>query len=247
VALSPGIPTSFVPRQTQPQGRQPRTRGQNLFLIAALFIGGLAVIAAIGTYLYDRYLLHTVEAKAEELAIAQQSVDQEQVEEFVRLRDRLVYGETLLDNHVAVSKVLDVLEAQTLQTVRYTSLDLAVADDHTAQLEIEGTARNFNSLAAQSNSFASEKGIRRAIFSGIEVNENNTVNFILTAELDSQLLLADVPAPAPAIVPATVPQQPAQPTAPAAATSQPQPAQQLPVTPQQPQRVQQPAPPPPTL
>lgn len=196
VALSPGIPTSFVPRQPQPQGRQPRTRAQNLFFSATLVIAGLAIAASVGTYLYDRYLLHVVESKAEELAIAQRSVDQEQVEEFVRLRDRLEHGETLLENHIAVTQVLDVLEAQTLQTVRYTSLELDVTEDHTAQLEIEGTARNFNALAAQSNAFASEKGIRRAIFSGIEVNENTTVNFVLTADLDSRLLLAEDPAQA---------------------------------------------------
>ncbi|HEY4489183.1 MAG TPA: hypothetical protein VJA87_01740 [Candidatus Paceibacterota bacterium] len=211
MALSPGIPTSFVPKQPAPQTRRP-SGGHNLFLVAAVFIFGLSIIAAIGTFAYDRYLSHALEVKAAELADAQRQVNEEQVEEFVRLRDRLTYGRDLLDSHVALSQVFDVLEAQTLLSVRFSSLDLTVADDKTAQIEIEGVARNFNALAAQSNAFAAEKGIRRAIFSGIVVNDNNTVSFRLTADLDSRLLIseavdtppADLPA-APAVVPTPAP------------------------------------------
>lgn len=190
MAISPGIPTSFVPKQPSQQPKRGRASGHNLFLVAALFLGGLALIATVGTYLYDRYLTHVLEAKAEELAVAQREVNEDQVEEFVRLRDRLTYGQELLNNHIAVSQVFDVLEAETLASVRFSSMGLTVADDHTAQIEVEGTARNFNALAAQSNAYAGQKGIRRAIFSGIVVNKDNTVSFVLTADLDSRLIVS---------------------------------------------------------
>lgn len=200
--------------------KRPTSTGTNLFLIAALFIGGLAVIAAIGTYAYDKYLQNVLEAKAEELAVAQREVNQDQVEEFVRLRDRLVHGRELLNNHIGLSQLFDVLEAETLQTVKYESLKLRVADDNTAQLDIEGTARSFNALAAQSNAFAAQKGIRRAIFSGIVVNQNNTVSFRLTADLDPRLVIAaETVAPAPDIL--TVPVETVPPAPVPATTSQP--------------------------
>jgi hypothetical protein len=208
VALSPGIPTSFVPRQSTPDQRRAQSGGHNLFLVISMFVFGLAILAAAGTYAYDRYLAHELQVKAEELAIAQRQVNEEQVEEFVRLRDRLTYGRDLLGNHIALSQVFDVLEAQTLASVRFTNLDLTVADDHTAQIEIEGTARNFNALAAQSNAFAAEKGIRRAIFSGIIVNPNKTVNFRLTADLDAKLVTSigtDAPSADTLSVPAVAP------------------------------------------
>ena len=78
--LSPGIPTSFVPRQPTPETRRQQSTGHNLFLLVALFVGGLAAIAAIGTYLYDSYLTSSLETKSEELALAQRSVNEEQVE-----------------------------------------------------------------------------------------------------------------------------------------------------------------------
>jgi len=159
-----------------------------VLLIIASFTFGFAVVAAIGTYVYGQYLEGAVEKRAEELALAQRSVSQDQVEEFLRLRDRLVYGRDLLSNHTALSQVFTALEAQTLQTVRFETLELEVAEDRSAQLDVEGIARTFNALAAQSNAFAAEKRIRRAIFSDIVVNENNTVSFRLTADLDAGLV-----------------------------------------------------------
>ncbi|HEX8591525.1 MAG TPA: hypothetical protein VF696_02145 [Candidatus Paceibacterota bacterium] len=218
MAISPGIPTSFVPRQHTESPKRQSSTGTNLFLIVALFLGGVAVLATIGTYAYDKYLTHVLEAKAEELALAQREVDQDQVEEFVRLRDRLVHGRALLDNHVALSQAFDVIETETLRTVKFRSLKLEVAEDHTAQLDIEGTARSFNALAAQSNAFAAQKGIRRAIFSGIVVNQDNTVSFRLSADLDPRLVVAEGAAPAADAL--TVPQPPqAVPPAPTATTT----------------------------
>lgn len=232
-----------MPKQSSQQPKRGRAAGHNLFLVTALFLGGLAIIASVGTYLYDRYLTHSLEAKAEELAVAQREVNEDQVEDFVRLRDRLTYGQELLDNHMAVSQVFDVLEAETLSNVRFSKLGMIVADDHTAQIDIEGIARNFNALAAQSNAFAGEKGIRRAIFSGIVVNRDNTVSFKLTADLDSRLIVSQKEgepaasqqetAPAVAPTPAQTGPAPAATTTPATTTpaatrTVPTPAQPLP-------------------
>jgi hypothetical protein len=222
VAISPGIPTSFVPRQPSQDTKRSRATGHNLFLVVALFVAGLAVIAAVGTYAYDKYLTHVLESKAEALALAQREVNVEQVEGFVRLRDRLVVGQDLLENHMALSQVFDVLESRTLGTVRFSTLELVVADDHTARIDIDGTARNFNALAAQSNAFAAEKGIRRAIFSNIVVNKDNTVRFRLTADLDPRLLVltgTDLPAGGTLMVPAVAPAPSTGTAAPAATTT----------------------------
>ena len=197
-----------MPKQPAPDQRRALRGGSNIFLVIAAFIFGLALIASGGPYAYDRYLSHALQVKAEELAAAQRDVNQDQVEDFIRLRDRLTHGRDLLSSHIALSQVFDVFETQTLATVRFSSLELTVADDATARLEIAGTARNFNALAAQSNAFAAEKGIRRAIFSGIVVNQNNTVNFRLTADLDSRLLISRG-TEAPAIDALTVPVAPA--------------------------------------
>lgn len=191
MALPPGIPTSFVPHQpVQPQFRRPQSTGNNIFLILGLVIAGVAAAAAAGTFAYQHYLTAQLNEKATELAAAQARVNETTIEDFIRLRDRLTNGSSLLTNHVLLSQFFDAVERLTLQNVRFNTLSLSVAGDHTAKLDVEGTARNFNSLAAQSTAFAGERAIKRAIFSGITLNDARQVTFRLTADIDSRLIIA---------------------------------------------------------
>lgn len=196
--------------------------GSNVFLIASLIFAGLIVAIAVGVFAYNKLLQHTLAAKQAKLSTAQASVNEDTVEEFVRLRDRLSNGKDLLNNHVELSQFFTSLESLTLQNVGFTSMKLSIAGDKSAKLQMDGTARNFNALAAQSNAFAGEKRIKRAIFSGITLNEQKQVEFTLTADIDPRLITAN-PSALPSEQPlqsATQPLQPiAQPQTPVATTS----------------------------
>jgi len=211
--------------------RRPQSVGANLFLIVTVIIGIAAAVAAGGTFAYEKYLTYQLEQKAAQLAAAQAQVDETRVEEFVRLRDRLASGEQILTSHVMLTRFFDTLEDVTLQNVRFSSMSITIAGDSTAKLDMEGTARNFNALAAQSSAFAGERTIRRAIFSGITLNDARQVEFRLTADLDSRLIIAGkdmVPAVVvdPLIVPSPATTTPASQAAPAerpATTTSPSP------------------------
>jgi hypothetical protein len=195
VAVPPTIPTSFVPKQPLDGKRHFKT-GTNYFLIIALAVLGIAVIASGLAFGYEYYLKSVRTARANDLTAATAAINEDTVEEFVRLRDRLVTAHTLLDKHVVPSRFFLVLDAITLQSVRFSSLEFTVADNGTATIEMEGAARSFNALAAQSAGFAAQKDFKRAIFSDISVNPNNSVSFRLTAEIDSDLLRMPKNAPA---------------------------------------------------
>lgn len=213
-----------MPKQPVAPTSRRQKSGTNLLMLLGVAIAGVSVVLAGGVFALELYLKSARDTKAAELARAQQAVNIDTVEEFIRLRNRLASVETLLNQHVQLTEFLGVLEARTLQTVRFNRLSVAVGDDRSAEIEMEGVARSFNALAAQSTQFAAEKRIKRAIFSDIAVNENGTVGFSLTATLDPRLITsADV---LPGISePASTPAVPAiQPTAPAtssAATTSP--------------------------
>lgn len=163
--------------------------GTNLFLVVSLIIAGVVVALAAGTFLYNRFLLQTLASKQTQLSQAQGQVDENTIEDFVRLRDRLSTSKGLLTNHVVLSQFFDTLEALTLQGVRFDDMKLTVAGDKSAKLEMSGTAKSFNSLAAQSNALAGEKRIKRAIFSDITVTAGKLVSFKMTADVDSKLVV----------------------------------------------------------
>ena len=176
----------------------------------SLIVMGIAIIGAGATFGYEKLLESTRDKKAQELAAAEASISRATIEEFLRLQNRLTATETLLDEHVALSYFFNRLEELTLSTVAFESLNLTVEEDRTTTFLMDGTARSFNALAAQSAAFAAEKRIKRAIFSDISVGDKGLVTFSLKAELDPALIkwAGAVSAPVEATVPAATSTQP---------------------------------------
>ncbi len=195
--ISPGIPTSFVPRTQQMPTQRPNAQntGSNVFLIVAVAILAVALLASAAVFGYDKILTSKLTAKEDALAAAQNAANKSQVQNFIRLRDRLTSTKTLLNNHVTLSGFFDVLESLTPQNVKYNTLSVLVAGDNTAQVEITGVAKNFNTLASQSNALSTNKHIKHAIFSGINLNkETGGIGFTLKATIDSTLVVGGSPA-----------------------------------------------------
>ncbi len=188
MALPPTIPTSFVPKQPVATSSRKQQSGTNIFFIVGGVIAIISVALAAGVFGYEMYLKNARDQKSANLTQAQKEVNLDTVEGFIRLKSRLNTVQNLLDQHVLLSEFFDTLESRTLQTVRFSGLSLAVEEDRSAEIKMEGVARSFNALAAQSSMIAAEKRIKRAIFSDISVNENGTVAFSLTATLDPRLI-----------------------------------------------------------
>lgn len=192
MALSPGIPTSFVPKQPMgPHSGRPVRSGTNVFLIVSLIFFGITAIIGAITFGYLKFVERTLAVREAELAQAQAQINEETVEDFVRLRDRLASGMELLDGQIMLSQFLNTLERLTLDNVRFNTMNLTVTGDRSATIEVAGTATSFNALAAQSSAFAGERDIKRAIFSDIAVGEDRLVSFTLTADIDPGLIVAN--------------------------------------------------------
>lgn len=200
MALSPTIPTSFVPKQpvlrTVPN--RPKSSGANLFMVISFFLLGAAVLGSVAVFGYQQYLKGVIASKEADLKAAEERINFSTVEEFIRVRNRFTASQELLDQHVALSQFLTVLESTTLASVRYSSMAFTLEDDGTPTVEMSGVARSFNALAAQSNALGTDTRIKSAIFSGIKVNPNNSVSFTLTADLSPTLVTMMDPADLPA-------------------------------------------------
>lgn len=199
MALSPSVPTSFVPKQPV-SGNPRRESGNNIFLVVSLVVFLVALLGCGGTYLYLKYLQGLEASKGQELVQKEKEIDPNTVEQFVRLQNRLVASEGIINQHIELSQFLDLLGNVTLRSVSFKSMQIQVADDRTATLTLTGTANNFNALAAESKAFASQPYIKSAIFSNIKPNQNNTVSFSVNASLDPRTIV-EAAAPGKSTVP----------------------------------------------
>lgn len=188
MALPSNIPTSFMPSSnTAP--RRFRSDLTGAFGLISYFALAVVFALALGVFFYGRVLAGSQASKDAELATAESRIDPVTVDTFVRLRDRLNSGQTLLNNHVAFSGFFALLETLVPTSVRFGSLHLAIADTGGVKLEGSGTAKNFNALAAASTAFAHDGHIKDAIFSNIVVSpKDSSVSFALSATLDPKLV-----------------------------------------------------------
>ena len=203
VEPTPTIPTSFVPKQPVKAAARPQRSGGNIFFVISLILLGAALVGSGGVFAYERYLESARNSKDQEVRAAQERINPDTVEDFVRTRNRFTSASQILNSHVAPSQFFDLLEGLTLQSVRFDTLLFTLAEDRSAEIKVEGVARTFNALAAQSAALAGEKRIKSAIFSDITVNDDGTVGFSLVADLDSRLLILD-PTRAPNATPSAV-------------------------------------------
>jgi hypothetical protein len=188
MALLPTIPTSFVPHSSG--GAAQRFRSDSLDILGLFAYGVLVVVfvLALVVFLYGRILAADQSGKDAALAKAEAAIDPATVAGFVQLRNRLNFGKTLLEKHVAFSNFFTSLGTLLPTTVRFSALHVSLDSSGVAKIEGSGVAKSFNGLAAVSTMFATDGRIKDAIFSKISVNADNSVSFGLSATLDPKLV-----------------------------------------------------------
>ena len=190
-----------MPKQPVSPSKRPRSSGNNLFLVLSLIIVALALVASGAVYLYAAYLGGVEKTKAAQVTAAETNVDPATVEQFIKLRNRLSAANMLLNQHVELSQFFTLLEGVTVLNVQFSTLKVTVAADRSATIEMTGSARNFNALAAESTQFASQKNVKSAIFSGIQVNKDGSVGFTLDATLAPALVTEGTAPTSPVVLP----------------------------------------------
>ena len=188
MAVPPTIPTSFVPHPASDDGKRYSTDVMGAFAFLGYGILALALLLSIAVFFYGRVLKAEQTAKDQSLAQEEAAIDPHTIDAFVRLENRLSYGEQLLNSHVALSGFFAAIETLLPTTVRFTSLHISFDDSGTPLLQGAGEAKSFNALAAVSDAFAKDGRLKDAILSKITVGQGSVVSFNLTASLDPALI-----------------------------------------------------------
>ncbi len=186
------VPTSFVPHST---GVKPSITASiridfvSVFLYSVLSIFVLTVLTAGFIFVYNRSLNIQLSVKQTQLQNIEKTLNPSTVQSFVHLRDRLSSADTLINNHLTMSRVFNLLESKTVKNVSFTGLTLDVPDTNKpATIKADGIALNFNSLASEANSLKDNNNLTNTIFSNFSLKRNGTVGFSISANLDKSLV-----------------------------------------------------------
>ncbi len=186
--MDPLVSSSFIPKKplTQERGSRGGVFGL-VFLLAILFFIG-SLLAAGGAFAYGRILQGSLASKSEQLTVAQGAYNPGVIEDLIRLDTRITQARSVLSEHTAPSSFFFFLSEQTLEKVRFTSLDFQYKEDGSATVQLRGETDTFSTIALQSDQFGASKALKEIIFSDIVVGEGKGVTFTVNAVVDPSLL-----------------------------------------------------------
>lgn len=182
--------TSFIPKKTFDVGSAPKPAGVSVSAVIsfiAVIMLVLSAVSATGAFLYERFLLTSIKNKEATLERAKSAFEPELIRELSRVDAKFAIGAQLLDEHVAPSGLLDLLEDVTLESVRFTSFSY-LSDPEGIHLVMRGEARSFASVALQSDELGRNRSLRDTAFSGLTLDERGNVQFTVTATVDPALV-----------------------------------------------------------
>jgi hypothetical protein len=195
--------TSFIPKRplVPTEGVSYERKGVSIVTVITviLFLGAVSLSA--GSYFYQKFLLDALSKKKDTLQQARKGFDIDTIKELKRLDTRIETAKNLLDQHMAISGVFDILQQTTLKTISYSSFSLvsvAASDSgdvaagpgaaSSIQIKMSGVAQSFNSVALQSDLLVKTRGIKEPIFSNVALDQKGNVSFSVSALIDPFVL-----------------------------------------------------------
>jgi hypothetical protein len=179
--------TSFIPKKPLAEERVPVQGHTSIFSFLAIVLFVATLASAGGMYFYRASLQKNIDAMKESLAAARNQFEPTILEQLKITDRRLTDANLLLSNHIAVTPIFRALEGHTLKTVQYTKFTFTTPDTPSGLVKVEmtGRARDYTSIALQSDSLSTNKNIKDPIFSSLVLEERTgTVTFDLVFNVE---------------------------------------------------------------
>lgn len=201
--MEPKFQTSFIPKKptagvsisgsiNNKQLQKTKSPIASMFMAISVLFFILSVGAVGGTYFWRDYLQSANQKYKNELASKEKTFNVDLIERLKRIDLQVDSAKNVLNNHVALSGIFDVIKDMTVEDVRFVSMDLKNSGGGGAlSLSLQGLGKNMPTVAFQSDILGQLSDynlagvVRSAAVSSPTITETGSVSFGLTAELDA--------------------------------------------------------------
>ena len=186
--------TSFIPKKPLAEERvvsSSPSKGTSLYSFAVTLIFFASLASAAGMYFYKASIQKSIDSSNASLIAAKNAFEPSLITTLQTLDRRITDANLLLTNHVAVSPIFEALEVNTLKSVQFTKFSYLTPADPTAPITVNmsGMAKDYASIALQSDQLATNVNIHNSIFSNLALDPvTGDVSFDLTFTVDPDLV-----------------------------------------------------------
>ena len=204
--MEPKFQTSFIPKKQtfSPIGsiaggseQKPAIRGGSLFMAIAVLLFVISIGAVGGAYFWKSYLTSKNDAYKKDLAAMEDKFQLDLIVKLKQINTQIDSAKSVLANHVAFSKIFDIVSQLTIEKVRFINMDLSGSKTSGGNLAIglKGYGTNLAAVAFQSDVLAklSDLGLSKVVKNPIvgdpSLEASGAVSFGFNAEIDPNSLL----------------------------------------------------------
>lgn len=181
--------TSFIPKKPIIEnglaaGGKKNTTNISLVVTVSLMV--IMGVAAVGLYFYKGYLQNNKNQLSANLSKVRESFDKDTISELEMYDKKTSIAREILDNHIVVSPIFNVINELTLSSIQYTRFIQERRTDDNFIVRMSGIAKDYKSIALQADVFNTGKGqiFKNLIFSNLTKDKNNYVTFDLEFTVD---------------------------------------------------------------
>ena len=194
--------TSFIPKKpiTSTIGgfstSSPKKVTASIFMTIATVLFILSIAGAGGVYAYKQYLLGAQDTYKNQLATRENQFNINLIEQLKAENVKIDLARQVLNNHIALSQVFDMISRLTIENVRFMNLDITVPATMSdgVKIALQGYGTSFSAVAFQSDvlnqldQYGLRKIVKNPILSNPTQGTNNTISFGFSATIDPSSL-----------------------------------------------------------
>ena len=195
--------TSFIPKKPSVEPVVTEKFSLGIFGFIGILIFVISSALAVGVYFYDANLSKQLADKQTQLNNAKNTLESPLIGEAKILGRRITDANQILSNHIITTPIFEALQLNTLKSVQFNSFTYATPENpgDPIKVEMSGVARDYTSIALESDQLATNKDIQNPIFSGLALDPvTGNVSFTFNFSVDPELVnfsshVADYQAP----------------------------------------------------
>ncbi len=188
--MEPKFQTSFIPKKSDTGIYTPSSipinpvaiQNVDLFSVVAITLFVVALFAMGGLFGYEYYLKNQIKQSVANLDDAKKAFDVEKINELILADKKIELTKNLLENHIASSRVLALLEQSIVKKSQFDNFEFTKKTNK-PQIIIKGETQSFNALVKQQEIFESTEYIKNPLITDVAVTKNGGVGYTLTAEI----------------------------------------------------------------
>ncbi len=176
-----------MPKQPIASVERPVANVSLLYVIAiVIFVVVLGLMA--GAFIYERSLEQDITRLNQDLIDARNSFELSTIIELKRISARTTLANSLLNQHIALSKFFEALEKTTYTNASFSKLSIKTADSQATEISLNGMAGSYNTLILQSSLFKNVPFLTSPKFSDFSLDKNGNVGFSFSASVVPKLI-----------------------------------------------------------